>query len=221
MRGKRRLITLISAGRNRIVMIRRELPRTEGAGWAVSPYRTKLTRVLLPRSARPAACTVARVGFISRSFQPAIPSCQERVGRRRRAPSRPRAARRREALTGGGDAVRIREREWQALRPVDISGRTLYLRLARFDAHGDGPEKAQQVIGIFARAGLDSSRGQHLDLTMQNDEIQPRDQLESYWMSVIQKSGSIYYAGLAGAAAAGTDADDVIELWGSLALPWV
>src|SRR5262249_29160664 len=74
MREKRRLITLISAGRNRIVMIRRELPRTEDAGWAM-PYRTKHTRVLLPRSARPAASTVARVAFIlssqARSFQPA------------------------------------------------------------------------------------------------------------------------------------------------------
>ena len=29
MRERRRLITLISAGRNRIVMIRRELPRTK------------------------------------------------------------------------------------------------------------------------------------------------------------------------------------------------
>jgi hypothetical protein len=31
----RRLITLIFAGRNRMVMIRRELPRTSCAGWAL------------------------------------------------------------------------------------------------------------------------------------------------------------------------------------------
>ena len=35
----RRLITLIFAGRNRMVMIRRELPRTKGAGWVLRPCR--------------------------------------------------------------------------------------------------------------------------------------------------------------------------------------
>jgi hypothetical protein len=35
----RRLITLIYAGRNRSDMIRRELPRTNGAGWVRRPYR--------------------------------------------------------------------------------------------------------------------------------------------------------------------------------------
>jgi hypothetical protein len=37
----RRLITLIFAGRNRMVMIRRELPRTEYAGWVRKPFRTE------------------------------------------------------------------------------------------------------------------------------------------------------------------------------------
>ena len=37
----RRLITLIFAGRNRMVMIRRELPRTKCAGWVRRPYRIK------------------------------------------------------------------------------------------------------------------------------------------------------------------------------------
>jgi len=37
----RRLITLIFAGRNRRVMIRRELPRTEYAGWVQKPFRTE------------------------------------------------------------------------------------------------------------------------------------------------------------------------------------
>jgi hypothetical protein len=36
----RRLITLIYAGRNRMDMIRRELPRTENADWVRKPYRT-------------------------------------------------------------------------------------------------------------------------------------------------------------------------------------
>jgi len=35
----RRLITLIFAGRNRMDMIRRELPRTSGAGWVRRRYR--------------------------------------------------------------------------------------------------------------------------------------------------------------------------------------
>ena len=35
----RRLITLIYAGRNRMDMIRRELPRTKSAGWVRKPYR--------------------------------------------------------------------------------------------------------------------------------------------------------------------------------------
>ena len=43
----RRLITLISAGRNRIIVMRRELPRTENASWAARPYRTKVGRILL------------------------------------------------------------------------------------------------------------------------------------------------------------------------------
>jgi hypothetical protein len=35
----RRLITLIFAGRNRMDMIRRELPRTKSAGWVRKPFR--------------------------------------------------------------------------------------------------------------------------------------------------------------------------------------
>jgi hypothetical protein len=38
----RRLMTLISAGRNRTIVIRPELPRTRDAGWAVKPYRLKI-----------------------------------------------------------------------------------------------------------------------------------------------------------------------------------
>ena len=51
----RRLITLISAGRDRIIVIRRELPRTEDAGWVQAPYRN--WRVLL--SVRPRAVSDA------------------------------------------------------------------------------------------------------------------------------------------------------------------
>ena len=41
------MITLISAGRNRIIVIRRQLPRTEDAGGVLKPYRTKDRRILL------------------------------------------------------------------------------------------------------------------------------------------------------------------------------
>jgi hypothetical protein len=43
----RRLITLIFAGRNRMVMIRWELPRTEYAGWVREPFRTERRGILL------------------------------------------------------------------------------------------------------------------------------------------------------------------------------
>ncbi len=43
----RRLINLIFAGRNRMVMIRRELPRTRRAGWVRKPFRIEHRRVLL------------------------------------------------------------------------------------------------------------------------------------------------------------------------------
>jgi hypothetical protein len=49
----RRLITLISAGRNRTVMIRRELPRTRNADWAEKPYHIERWRVLLSEPLRP------------------------------------------------------------------------------------------------------------------------------------------------------------------------
>jgi hypothetical protein len=58
----RRLITLISAGRNRTVVIRRELPRTRNADWAGKPYHIKDWRVLL--SVRLSPVTSA-VGLIS------------------------------------------------------------------------------------------------------------------------------------------------------------
>jgi hypothetical protein len=43
----RRLITLICAGRNRMDMIRRELPRTEVAGWVADRTAQFSSRVLL------------------------------------------------------------------------------------------------------------------------------------------------------------------------------
>jgi len=50
----RRLITLISAGRNRTIVIRRELPRTRSASSGARPYRIKDRRILLSVSPSPA-----------------------------------------------------------------------------------------------------------------------------------------------------------------------
>src|SRR5688572_24827794 len=71
----RRLITLISAGRNRIVMIRRELPRTEDAGWVQAPYRTKYVEDSPFRMPRPVSGTVAEKPVID-----ALQICQSEPG---------------------------------------------------------------------------------------------------------------------------------------------
>src|SRR5579872_5154599 len=69
----RRLITLISAGRNRTIVIRRELPRTKNADWAVKPHHIERWRILLSASFRPVTCTVVlRCGRTSMT-RPAIP----------------------------------------------------------------------------------------------------------------------------------------------------
>src|SRR4051812_30893694 len=144
----RRLITLISAGRNRTIVVRRELPRTRDAGWVRVPYRIKNRRVLLSVSPRPVSVAVAAKSIIGSPeawrLQPAIPSSKISVLHRRRGPSRPREARRREALTGGGDALRREERGWQAqCSHFDSGSRTLLLpSLFRFDCNR--PYKAQQ-----------------------------------------------------------------------------
>jgi hypothetical protein len=64
----RRLITLISAGRNRIVMIRRELPRTENANWVSRPYRTKYKRILRSVGAASVPCSALRAGLPRQSL---------------------------------------------------------------------------------------------------------------------------------------------------------
>ena len=65
----RRLISLIYAGRNRKVMIRRELPRTKGAGWTRGSYRIEFRRILLfvcPSTVISAALRwIALIGFLS------------------------------------------------------------------------------------------------------------------------------------------------------------
>src|SRR4051794_35559367 len=67
----RRLITLISAGRNRTIVIRRELPRTNDASSGTRPYRIKARRVLLAVSPSPA--TGAAVEMSKRLFSGGLP----------------------------------------------------------------------------------------------------------------------------------------------------
>src|SRR3954452_25298732 len=88
----RRLITLISAGRNRIVVIRRELPRIEDAGWVRTPYRTKYTEGFPFREPRPVSDAVAEKPVINElrlcQSEPGIPSFKSSSLRRRRFLSR-------------------------------------------------------------------------------------------------------------------------------------
>src|SRR5574340_875723 len=145
--SSRRLITLVSAGRDRIIVIRRELPRTENAGCVQGRYRTERRRILLAVGRPSAPCAAAPVWFIGSpqawQTKPAIPSYKEWVWLRRRVPSRPRAARRRAALRGGAEALQERRREWQAFRPSCRGRRPR--GLPAFDPQRDGPNEAEQL----------------------------------------------------------------------------
>src|SRR5579884_1088857 len=136
----RRLITLISAGRNRIVMIRREQPRTENANWVRGPYRTKGWRVLLAVCSDPVTCTVPSEPnqfWQNKACHSLLDG--KRSWHRRRVPSRSRGARRREAWTGGGDAIQTSQREWQA-----TSGGLSLGTVLSFGVDRNGPDEAQQ-----------------------------------------------------------------------------
>src|SRR3954465_2716348 len=58
--GTPAIATLISAGRNRTIVIRRELPRTRSASSGARPYRIKNRRVLLAVSPSPAPDAVSK-----------------------------------------------------------------------------------------------------------------------------------------------------------------
>src|ERR1051326_1388288 len=74
----RRLITLISAGRNRTVMIRRELPRTKDAGWVRRPDRIEDRRILLSVSSLP----VTRAASAMSLLKPPLVKWAGQVSRR-------------------------------------------------------------------------------------------------------------------------------------------
>lgn len=144
-RRLRRLITLISAGRNRTIVIRRELPLTRTAGWEQSPYRIKVRRVLLSVCSAPVACTdPQKKSFKSsraKQVEAGIASFKLLAGSFRRVLSRPREARRREALTGAGAGA---PGWWRQCQPRGRS-RLCVACAASFDPNCDRPDKAQQL----------------------------------------------------------------------------
>jgi geranylgeranyl pyrophosphate synthase len=74
------------------------------------------------------------------------------------------------------------------------------------------PHKTRsRVVDILSQAGFDSAHGQHLELSRSTEDLNNNKQLEAYWQSVIDKSGSIYAAGAAVGAVVGTDSTDWIE----------
>src|SRR5579872_946844 len=144
----RRLITLISAGRNRTIVIRRELSRTEDADGVVKPYRTERRRILLFVRSRPVTGTVAlRLGRTSmanpgQAKLPFPPLRKEVFGIGTGSRPGRAAASRRVAWTGGGDARRWCGREWQ---PWILLCR-LSLRFEfGFGFNGNGPNKTEQL----------------------------------------------------------------------------
>lgn len=78
------------------------------------------------------------------------------------------------------------------------------------------PSARQRALALLSEAGLQASYGQYLGLVNRGEagstEIEPR--LEGYWRAVILKSGSIYQAGAACGAAAGTDSEELITALG-------
>jgi geranylgeranyl pyrophosphate synthase len=66
---------------------------------------------------------------------------------------------------------------------------------------------------IFSHAGFRSSLGQYQGF-VQDYRTEESAGLEAYWYSVILKSGSIYRAGTAGGAAAGTRSKELVRALG-------
>src|SRR5215471_11434570 len=73
----RRLITLISAGRNRTIVVRRELPLTRDAGWVRRPDRIKVRRILLSVSSRSITCAAPTMSWL----KPPLMNPGGRIGR--------------------------------------------------------------------------------------------------------------------------------------------
>ena len=72
----------------------------------------------------------------------------------------------------------------------------------------------RKILSIYAGSGFDSSMGQFQDLNFVSKQSKNTGQLEEYWNVVILKSGSIFKAGTAGGAAAGSASKPLIEALG-------
>jgi geranylgeranyl pyrophosphate synthase len=68
-----------------------------------------------------------------------------------------------------------------------------------------------RIVALFSQSGFDSSLGQYQVTTLSGGRAEYSDPLENYWISVILKSGSIYRAGAAGGAIAGSGINSQIE----------
>lgn len=148
----RRWFTLISAGRNRIVVIRREPPRTENAGWVGRPDRTKLRRILLFVRPRPVITLLPVADSeVSAILMQPFPGNQKSLRRRRRDPSRPSEASRRRTGTGGAEAVGSNRREWRVMRSgsrLSLQTRLGFPAIAQMKPSNSRPI-AVTICGLF------------------------------------------------------------------------
>ncbi len=73
------------------------------------------------------------------------------------------------------------------------------------------PSISQQIMHVFSEAGIKSNYG-YFDLLNEDLQQLPIDQaLEVYWKDTILKSGSIYRAGMACGAIAGSGSDESVK----------
>ena len=76
------------------------------------------------------------------------------------------------------------------------------------------PGAARRITTVFSQAGFRSSQGQYQNLVQRLEDMPASEALETYWCTVISKSGSIFRAATAGGAAAGADSEHLIVALG-------
>lgn len=97
---------------------------------------------------------------------------------------------------------------------VAIALAWVFFAFRMLDDSSLSPDTRYRVSDIFTRTGINSSKGQFQDLTPRWSRSDGSDMLAAYWEMVINKSGSIFMAGAAGGAAAGTAQTLLIEALG-------
>ena len=73
------------------------------------------------------------------------------------------------------------------------------------------PGGAVRSSAIFSDQGFSATAGQHRSLTTPSPMVSVNDALEEYWQTIIIKAGSVFRAGTAGGAGAGTSDETIIE----------